>query len=112
MGGGRKRGDGEGKGAGDALRGLANIGPAARRDLRLLGIDTVADLAARDADELYAGLNALTGRRQDPCVWDVFAAAIHQARTGEATPWWRWTPERRRRQQAGQFPDAIPDGAR
>ncbi|MDR3441170.1 helix-hairpin-helix domain-containing protein [Telmatospirillum sp.] len=87
----------------DDLTGLANIGPAMLRDLRVLGVDTVAQLAQQDADELYGRLNALTGQRHDPCVWDVFAAAIHQARTGEATPWWRWTPERKRRQSAGNF---------
>ena len=37
------------------------------------------------------------GQRQDPCVWDTFAAAIHQARTGEALPWWHFTVERKRR---------------
>lgn len=104
----KKAGGTRQSGPGDPLRGLANIGPAARQDLRLLGIDTVADLAGQDADTLYARLNDLTGRPHDPCVWDVFAAAIHQARTGEATPWWRWTPERKRRQQAGSFPGGSP----
>lgn len=87
----------------DELRRLANIGPAMRRDLELLGINTIAQLATCEADELYLRLNTLTGHRHDPCVWDTFAAAIHQARTGEATPWWQWTPERKRRQQAGEF---------
>jgi len=82
---------------------LANIGPAMRADLERLGIKTVAELALQDADTLYLRLNALSKRRHDPCVWDVFAAAIHQARTGEAKPWWSWTPERKRRQAAGQF---------
>jgi hypothetical protein len=88
---------------GDELRSLANIGPAARDDLHRLGIDSIAQLAQQDADDLYGRLNALTGQRHDPCVWDVFAAAIHQAQTGEATPWWQWTQERKRRQSAGEF---------
>lgn len=88
---------------GDELTGLANVGPAMRHDLHVLGIETIPQLAQHDADELYMRLNALTGKRHDPCVWDVFAAAIHQARTGEATPWWRWTQERKRRQKAGDF---------
>ncbi|HTH17256.1 MAG TPA: helix-hairpin-helix domain-containing protein [Magnetospirillum sp.] len=91
------------KDKGDELRRLANIGPAMRRDLELLGVNTVAQLANCEADDLYLRLNVLTGHRQDPCVWDVFAAAIHQARTGEATPWWQWTPQRKRRQESGQF---------
>lgn len=87
----------------DPLLALANVGPATRADLALLGVHSVADLAGQDADELYLRLNRITGVRQDPCVWDVFAAAIHQARTGEAGPWWHWTPERKRRQAAGTF---------
>jgi hypothetical protein len=30
-----------------------------------------------------------------PCVEDVFAAAIHQARTGEALDWWIFSRQRR-----------------
>ena len=87
----------------DELLALANIGPAMRADFKLLGIDTVAQLAKQDPDKLYARLNKLTGRRHDPCVWDTFAAAINQARTGEAKEWWLWTKERKRRQAAGTF---------
>jgi hypothetical protein len=32
----------------------------------------------------------------DPCVLDTFAAAIHQARTGEALPWWLFSRARKR----------------
>lgn len=87
----------------NALRSLANIGPAMLRDFELLGITTVAELARADADSLYLRLQTLTGSDQDPCVWDTFAAAIHQARTGEATRWWDWTPIRKERVAAGQF---------
>jgi hypothetical protein len=88
----------------DELMSLRNIGPAMRRDLALLGISTVAQLARREPDALYLALQRKTGKRPDPCVWDTFAAAIHQARTGEARPWWHYTPERRRRQSEGGFP--------
>lgn len=87
----------------DAFAGFANIGPATRKDLDRLSIATPTDLAGSDADELYLRLGTLTGERQDPCVWDVFAAIIHQARTGEPSPWWSWTAERKRRQAAGTF---------
>lgn len=90
--------------AGDPLAGLRNIGPAMRADLALLGIETLAQLAAEEPDALYAALQVKTGQRQDPCVWDVFAAAIHQARTGEARDWWTFTPQRKARQAAGRFP--------
>jgi len=85
------------RGTRDELLELRNIGPAMRRDLSLLGIATVKHLARCRADRLYERLQALTGRRQDPCVLDTFAAAIHQARTGEALPWWHFSRERKRR---------------
>ena len=91
----------------DALIGpgqLRNVGPAALADLKLLGIETLAQLAAQDADALYLRLCEETGRRHDPCVHDVFTAAIRQARTGEGVNWWSYTPARKLRQAAGDFP--------
>ena len=88
------------------LRELRNIGPAMERDLRLLGVESAEALAGQTADGLYGRLCALTGTRVDPCVHDVFAAAIHQARTGEALDWWAFTPARKARQKRGGFPDA------
>ncbi len=92
----RQRGD-------DGLRALRNIGPAMQRDLYLLGVRSPAQLARHDPDRLYLRLQRITGQRHDPCVWDTFAAAIHQARTGEALPWWHFTAERKRRVAAGSF---------
>lgn len=74
---------------------MANVGPATLRDLERCGIRRVEDLKGRDATDLYKELCALTGTRQDPCVWDVFAAVIHEAETGEKTPWWHFTPIRK-----------------
>jgi len=82
---------------------LRNVGKAMRADLDLLGVRTVGELATRDADTLYLALAAATGSRHDPCVHDTFAAAIHQARTGEALDWWAFTPARKRREQDGTF---------
>jgi hypothetical protein len=82
------------------LADLRNIGKAALGDFKLLGIESVIQLAEREPTELYFELSRLTGSRQDPCVWDVFAAAIHQARTGEARNWWEFTAERKRLQAA------------
>lgn len=87
----------------DELLGLRNIGPAMRRDLALLGIERIAQLARADADRLYLRLQQRTGTRHDPCVWDTFAAAIHQARGGDALPWWHFTRERKRRMAEGSF---------
>ena len=85
------------------LQTLRNIGPAMAREFALLGIRSCAQLARADADRLYLKLQKITGRRHDPCVWDTFAAAIHQARTGEALPWWHFTRERKQREVSGSF---------
>ena len=87
-----------------ALAGLRNVGPAMCADFDLWGIASVEQLAASDPDHLYQELQRITGMRQDPCVWDVFAAAVHQARTGEARDWWSFTPVRKRRQAEGIRP--------
>ena len=86
----------------DELLVLRNIGPAMRRDFALLGIGSVRRLARCHPDRLYAKLERLTGQRQDPCVRDTFAAAIHQARTGEALPWWHFSRIRKRAAQAAR----------
>lgn len=83
--------------------GIRNIGPAMRKDFEVLKINNVDDLAASDPDELYQRLQIETGMRHDPCVWDTFAAAIHQARTGEALNWWAFTPVRKVREANGTF---------
>src|SRR5689334_11506081 len=77
---------------------LMNVGKATYHDLQLLNIDSISELAKASPDELYSKLQILTGKTHDPCVWDIFAAAIHEARTGEKTPWWEWTKIRKRKQ--------------
>ena len=81
------------------LADLRNVGKAALKDFEVLGIVSVGQLAAQEPRDLYEKLCALTNARHDPCVEDVFAAAIHQARTGEALDWWVFS--RRRKQPAG-----------
>jgi hypothetical protein len=78
------------------LADLANVGPATLRDFHVLGIATVAQLARHDAFRLYDRLCRRTGVRHDPCCIDVFMAAIDQARGGPPTPWWKFTPIRKR----------------
>ena len=79
------------------LLSLANVGPAALDDFHQLGIFTIAELAQANADELYLRLQVITDKKHDPCVWDVFAATIHEAKTGEKTKWWEWTAIRKKR---------------
>lgn len=82
---------------------LMNVGTATCKDLELLGISSIAALANASADELYIRLQDITGGSHDPCVWDIFAAAINEARTGKKQPWWQWTKIRKKRQAAGTF---------
>ncbi len=79
------------------LSDLRNIGPAALADFAVLNITTVDQLRECDPDSLFEQLQIKTSQRHDPCVWDVFAAAIHQARTGDAKNWWAFTPMRKAR---------------
>jgi nucleotidyltransferase/DNA polymerase involved in DNA repair len=74
---------------------LMNVGKATMRDLELLGITTLKQLKEQHPDHLYAELEKLTGKKHDPCVWDVFAAIIHEAKTGEKLPWWHWSKIRK-----------------
>lgn len=85
------------------LVGLRNIGPAALKDLALLGITTREQLASCDPDSLYQRLCVQTGQHHDPCVHDVFSAAIHQSLTGEALDWWHFSTARKARQRNGVF---------
>lgn len=82
---------------------LMNVGAATYQDLLLLEIKSINDLACACPDELYTRLQKITGRPHDPCVWDVFAAIINEARTGKKEPWWRWTKIRKQRQSTGTF---------
>jgi hypothetical protein len=82
---------------------LRNIGTAMLKDFELLSITSVKQLARCNADELYARIQDLTHTRHDPCVWDTYAAAIHQAKTGAALPWWDFTKVRKAREKAGKF---------
>ncbi len=77
------------------LHSFKNVGKATLKDLEILGIHTPQQLAQQDAVALYERLQKLTGQKHDPCVQDVFAAIIHEAKTGKKTPWWEWTKMRK-----------------
>ncbi|MDQ7779360.1 MAG: helix-hairpin-helix domain-containing protein [Planctomycetota bacterium] len=78
------------------LEQLPNIGPATARDLRLLGIRRPKDLVKRDPHAMYRKLCRKTGRRQDPCVLDVFIWAVRFMEGAAKRPWWAYTAERKR----------------
>lgn len=82
------------------LADLISVGPSVRRDLARLGVHTVAQLARRSPQRLYRELCRKSGRRQDPCVLDVFSAAVAQARDPglpiEQCVWWYWSRQRKK----------------
>lgn len=79
----------------ERLEQLPNIGPAMAGDLRQLGIHTPQGLVGQDPLVLYRRLEAATGRRQDPCVLDVFIAACEFMGGGVPRPWWAYTARRK-----------------
>jgi nucleotidyltransferase/DNA polymerase involved in DNA repair len=83
------------KGSVKGLGDLRNVGKATLSDFVVLGIETVDQLTTCDAKTLYKMLQDRTGLRHDPCCEDVFAAAIHEAKTGEALDWWVFSKQRK-----------------
>ncbi len=100
---------------GTGLRSLMNVGPVIEGYLVGLGLASTRDLAKQDAGTLYQRLQRQWGRPVDPCLYDTFCAIIHEARTGEKTPWYAWTAERKRREAAGELDlrvDGVPPASR
>jgi pathogenicity locus Cdd1 protein len=79
------------------LQEIPNIGPVMARDLVRIGVLCLEDLVGKDPDEMYNELCAVDGVGHDPCVRDVFAAAVACANGEPARPWWAFTPERKAR---------------
>lgn len=81
------------------LRQLISVGPAIERDLHLLGIRSIAQLARRSPRKMYHKLCRITGHHQDICCLDVFSAAVAQARDpllpSEQCQWWYWSRKRK-----------------
>jgi hypothetical protein len=82
-----------------ALGHLISIGPATLRDFKLLGVNSVAELARQNPEKLYAKLGRVTGQRPDICVLDTFRAGVAQARNprlpAEQRKWWYWSRRRK-----------------
>jgi hypothetical protein len=77
------------------LEDLPNVGPATARDLRSLGIALPDQLRGQNGYELYNRLCRLTGISYDPCVIDVFLAAVDFMNGAPSRPWWRYTKIRK-----------------
>ncbi|MCG9723376.1 helix-hairpin-helix domain-containing protein [Shewanella sp. Isolate7] len=74
---------------------IPNVGKATAEDLHKLGLAQPRDLVGQDPYQMHARLEAITGERHDPCVIDVFIAAVRFMEGEEAQPWWHYTPERK-----------------
>lgn len=78
------------------LEDIPNVGPSLADKLRLIGVQSPKDLAGKDPYAMYDDLCQATGVRHDPCVIDVFIAAVRFMDGKPPKPWWKYTPERKR----------------
>ena len=78
------------------LQNIPNVGPSIAANLRLIGVSSPQDLLGKDPYTMYDDLCHNTGVRHDPCVIDVFIAAVRFMAGESSKPWWKYTPERKR----------------
>ncbi len=78
------------------LEDIPNVGPSIAKSLRRVGIHSPKDLVGKDPYTMHDDLCDATGVRQDPCVIDVFIAAVRFMAGEPSKPWWKYTPERKR----------------
>jgi hypothetical protein len=78
------------------LEEIPNVGPSIAADLRLVGVSSPQDLLRKDPYKMYDELCRNTGNRYDPCVIDVFIAAVRFMAGKPSKPWWKYTSERKR----------------
>jgi hypothetical protein len=78
---------------------LISIGPAMVSDFKLLGVESVAELARQNPESLYEKLCRINGQHHDICVLDTFRAGVAQARNpslpAEQCQWWYWSRKRK-----------------
>jgi len=91
------------------LQQIPNVGPAIAANLRLIGVSTAHDLLGKDPYKMYDDLCHATGVRHDPCVIDVFIAAVRFMAGEPSKPWWKYTSERKRTLAATR-PTQPPQG--
>ena len=92
----RKQNQQKDSGALIRLEDIPNVGKAIAADLRMIGINNPDDLAGRDPFSMYDDLCQITNTRQDPCVIDVFMAAVSFMNGEPVRHWWEFTAERKR----------------
>jgi hypothetical protein len=75
---------------------LPNIGKAVSNLFRLIDIDHPGKLMGKDPFGLFEELCAVSGKRYDPCVIDVFISAVRFMEGSAPLPWWSFTEERKK----------------
>ncbi len=84
---------------------LPNVGESIAGDLRLIGIQTPAQLEGRCPYVMYAALCEATQQRHDPCVLDVFISVTRFMNGEPPAVWWQFTAERKQTlQRQGDAP--------
>ena len=78
------------------LEEIPNVGPAIAANMRRIGITSPRHLLGKDPYAMYDELCNATGVRHDPCVIDVFIAAVRFMAGNPARPWWKYTAARKR----------------
>lgn len=84
------------------LEELPNIGKAVAAHLHLIGIDHPKKLIGKDPFVLYEELSAISGKKNDPCLIDVFMSVIRFMEGGDPLPWWSCTDERKKHRSRNQ----------
>lgn len=74
---------------------IPNVGKATEADLRQLGISEPIELVGQDPYQMYDKLCQITEQQHDPCVIDVFIAAVRFMEEAPAQKWWAYTAERK-----------------
>lgn len=77
------------------LEQIPNIGPSIAGDLKGIGIKVPADLQGKDPLSLYERVNHVTQQVHDPCLLDVFMAAIDFMNGKGTAPWYAFTARRK-----------------
>lgn len=74
---------------------IPNVGPAIAKKLLRLGIEKPSDLEGADPDEVFECLCTVDDERHDPCLHDVFTAAVHYLERGENRHWSEFSERRK-----------------
>lgn len=79
-----------------SLTDIPNVGKQTAGDFHRLGITDPQQLVGKDGLKLYKALCKRDGARHDPCVIDVFMAAVDYMEGAPKRDWWWYTPRRKK----------------